>query len=341
VGRDGQRVAFGSMIDLSLDDLFPRVTPIALDVALPRRPHKALVADKVLSPVRPNLGLQAAYRKRLTAMLAEMDNSLRYWLEAAYKANPPEIAQDQFVPSAVGGMPKAQQRGDKPDQRPNPRAAPASIAQDELSSAAMRAAMRKLSRRWLRRFDDMAEKLAAYFAQSVSDRADGQLRKILKDGGFAVDFTMSPAQRDVLNATVNENVALIKSIPREYLSRVEGHVMRSVQTGRDMKQLSDDLQRSFGVSKRRAAIISRDQNNKATAMLTRARHLELGITENVWVHSRGGKVPRPTHVKASAEGVLFDVAKGWYDPAVGEYIWPGTLINCRCVGRPVIKALGR
>lgn len=291
------------MIDLSLDDLFPAANPIALDAALPRRPHKALIADKVLAPVRPNVGLQVAYRRRLTAMLAEMDNSLRYWLEAAYKANPPEIAMD------------------------------------ELSSSALRAAMRKLSRRWLKRFDTMAEQLADYFAQSIQDRTDKQLKKNLKDGGFSVEFNMSRAQRDVLNATVQENVSLIKSIPREYLTRVEGMVSRSVQTGRDMKQLSDDLQKAFGVSKRRAAIISRDQNNKATAMLTRARHLELNITENIWVHSHGGKVPRPTHVKAGADGVRFDVAKGWYDPAVGQYIWPGTLINCRCVGRPVIKAL--
>ena len=199
--------------------------------------------------------------------------------------------------------------------------------------------MRKLSRRWLKRFDTMADLLADYFAQSVSARTDAQLKRILKDGGFAVEFKMSRAQRDVLNATVQENVSLIRSIPRQYLTQVEGIVSRSVQTGRDMKALSDDLQKAFGVTKRRAAIISRDQSNKATAMLTRARHLELGITENVWVHSRGGKVPRPTHVKAGLDGVRFDVAKGWYDPAVGEYVWPGTLINCRCVGRPVIKAL--
>ena len=83
------------MIDFSLDHLFPSLPiAIAFDADLPRRPHRALRADKVLEPVRPNLGLQAAYRKRLTGMLEEMDNSLRYWLEAAYKANPPEIAQD-------------------------------------------------------------------------------------------------------------------------------------------------------------------------------------------------------------------------------------------------------
>ena len=135
------------------------------------------------------------------------------------------------------------------------------IAQDELSSGALRAAMRKLSsRRWLKRFDTMAGELGAYFAQSVSQRTDAQLKRILKDGGFSVEFNMSRAQRDVLNATVAENVSLIRSIPRTYLTQVEGIVSRSVQTGRDMKALSDDLQKAFGVTKRRAAIISRDQS---------------------------------------------------------------------------------
>lgn len=324
------------MIEFSLDDLFPALPiAIAFDAALPRREHRALRADKVLEPVRPNVGLQAAYRRRLTAALTEMDNSLRYWLEAAYKANPPEIAQDSLPGDgrkAGAGALFASAVGSNPTTG-------LQLAQDELSSTALRDAMRKLSRRWLKRFDTMAGELAQYFATSVSARTDAQLRKILKDGGFSVEFKMSMAQRDVLNATIAENVSLIKSIPRQYLTQVEGIVSRSVQTGRDMKALSDDLQKAFGVTKRRAAIISRDQSNKATAMLTRARHLELGITENEWVHSHGGKVPRPTHAAAGRDRTRFDVAKGWYDPAVGEHVWPGTLINCRCLGRPVIRAL--
>ena len=197
----------GRVIDLSLDALFPPATPIALDAALPRRPHKALRADKVLEPIRPNIGLQATYRRRLTGLLEEMDNSLRYWLEAAYKANPPEIAMD------------------------------------ELSSSALRAAMRKLARRWLKRFDIMAEQLAAYFAQSIQDRTDKQLKRILKDGGFSVEFQMSRAQRDVLNATVQENVSLITQYPKgiPHTRRGNGFTLSPDRRAGYAKQLSDDL----------------------------------------------------------------------------------------------------
>ena len=66
-----------------------------------------------------------------------------------------------------------------------------------------------------------------------------------------------------------------------------------------------------------AVIIARDQNNKATASMTRARQNELGITEAIWVHSGAGKHPRPTHV--AMNGAKYDVKKGMWDPAVKRW----------------------
>lgn len=230
-----------------------------------------------------------------------MAKSVSYWMKVTYRKNEPEIAQD------------------------------------ELSSAALREAIRKLVKRWNDRFDEAAKQLAEHFSTSVSQRSDAALKKILKDGGFAIEFKMTRAQRDVLNATIQENVSLIKSIPQQYFTQVEGSVMRSVQAGRDLKSLSDDLIKHYGVTKRRAAFIARDQTNKATASLTRARQVESGITEAIWVHSGGGKEPRPTHAKAGRDKARYDIREGWYDPHEGKNIMPGELINCRCVSRAVVK----
>jgi uncharacterized protein with gpF-like domain len=183
----------------------------------------------------------------------------------------------------------------------------------------------------------MAGKLARYFASSAARRTDERLKKILSDGGFTVKWTMTPAQKDVLEAIVAENVALIKSIPQESLARVEGSVMRSVQTGRDLHSLTKELVEGFGVSKKRARFIARDQNSKATSLLQRVRFMETGVTECVWMHSSAGKVPRPSHVKAGRDKVRFDPKVGWFDPDLKKYIWPGTEINCRCVCRPVVR----
>lgn len=263
--------------------------------------------DKVLPPVRPNAGISAWYRAQLDALIAEMENSVRYHVRAAYRTNEPVIAQD------------------------------------ELPAAALERAIKKLRRRWQRKFDLAAPQLAKYFTQKVEKRSKDQLQKILKDAGLSVAFTMTKGQQDGIRANVIENVSLIRSIPQQYFTQVEGAVMRSVQAGRDLQQLHDavlpQLTHMGKRAKKRAALIARDQNNKATAFLTRTRQTEMGITEAIWLHSHGGKVPRPTHLANNGE--RYDVKTGWYDPDAngkgnGAHIFPGELINCRCVSRSII-----
>ena len=255
-------------------------------------------SGKVLRPVRPNAGVEAQFRKRLVKEIEDMGLSVRYWLEAAYKAYPPRIAMD---------------------------AIPANELRD---------AMAKLSRQWLYRFDELANWLADYFAEDIAERSDAALSHALRQAGFTVKFKITPAMRDILRATVHENVNLIRSIPQSYLTQVEGMTMRSVQTGRDLSSLSRDLQARLGVTKRRAALIARDQNNKATSAFQRVRQIELGVEEAIWMHSHAGKKPRPSHVRMN--GKTYDVKQGMWDSAEGRYVFPGELINCRCTSRSVI-----
>jgi len=264
---------------------------------------------KVLRPVFPNAGLQVKYRRRLDAMIDAMHASFTKWVLAAYRADPPamqKLAQDQ-----------------------------ASLALDAAKSKTRaQKVVDELTKRWLDNFDEGAERLAAYFAKAAGKRSDAQLRKILQDAGFSIDFEMTAAQREILASAVAENVGLIKSIPEQYLKDVQVHVASAVQTGMDVGGLSKKLEQSYGVSKRRAKIISLDQNTKITSAFTRSRQLEIGAEQAVWKHSHAGKKPRPTHVKN--DGELYDVRLGWLDPAVGERIFPGQLINCRCTSRTVI-----
>ena len=263
-----------------------------------------MIRDKIgkqiiLAAVRPNAGLRAKYRKRLLALVEEMATSYRHWLEARWRANPPEMAAD---------------------------ASPAKELEREL---------RRLAKRWGKRFDEAAEEMAAYFAKASAARSDAAMRSILKRGGWSVKFKMTAPMRDVMNATIAENVGLIRSIPEQYHTEVVGLVMRSATAGRDLATLSDELSARYEITRRRAEFIARDQQNKMTANFTRVRQVEMGITEAVWLHSAGGRNPRPTHVRKS--GKRYDVQKGWWDPAVQEYIWPGILPNCRCVSKPVVK----
>src|SRR6185312_17157869 len=141
--------------------------------------------EATLRPVVPNAGIEAAYRKKLDALIAEMHRSLMYWLKAGYRANEPEIAQDAPPGPDAGGY------------EPQPRR--------QSPATAMRDRMRRLTRQWQTRFDKAAPELAKYFATAAADRSDATLRSILKKAGFAVQFQMTRAANDVLQATIAEN----------------------------------------------------------------------------------------------------------------------------------------
>lgn len=254
-----------------------------------------------LSPIHPSAGIEAAYQKRLEALVDRMHRDVLRVIAAAYRANPPVMAQD------------------------------------EAPITAMRTAMRRLANRWLSEFDVLAPKLATYFATQASDRVDRTLKTMLRDAGFTVKFKMTRAQRDAYQGVIAENVGLIRSIASQHLATVETLVMKSVQTGRDLGTLTKALQQGYGVTRRRATLIARTQNNMATAVLARTRQLESGISTAKWLHSAGGNTPRPSHVHQS--GKTYDVKKGWYDPDEKQWTWPGALINCRCVSIPVVDAL--
>jgi len=255
----------------------------------------------VLRAVRPNAGLRARFHADLLKLVNEMHNSLDYWLKAAYNQNEPAIA---------------------------------AIAKDKSPAAVLQTVFNRLRTRWQKRFNEAAPKLAKYFSQKIADRSDAQLRQILKDAGFSVPFKMTKPMNDVMQATINEQVGLIKSIAQQHLGAVEGMVMRSVSEGRDLYTLSKELRHRYGITARRAALIARDQNNKATATMNRVRQQELGIETAIWMHSHAGKEPRPSHL--ANDGKPYKIAEGWYDPDEKKYVWPGTLINCRCFSKPVV-----
>jgi SPP1 gp7 family putative phage head morphogenesis protein len=329
-----------------------------------RRPE-----EYTLPPVMPSAAIEAKYRRVLERLITQMNDSVVHWVRAQWRKNTPELAEDERrsfpeaspwdIPKNFTGVTLARghtvvgegKRGwSAYYRRQLLRASNGNVRQFSSKEAAEAALQRyieqnvpaddlskvikDLRRRWEEKFDTMAEKFSDYFAEDVEDRVDGALKKAMKDAGWTVKMTLTTEQKDVLKASINQSVGLIKSIPSKYFDQVESAVQRSVQYGRDLGRLSKELQKEYGVTKRRAAMIARDQNNKATAALTRTRQQQLGITEALWVHSSAGKVPRPTHVKMN--GKKYDVSKGFFDSAEGRHVFPGELINCRCFSRSII-----
>lgn len=285
-------------IDLTKTRRSRRLAPVIKTAATKIEQGK----DITVEAVRPNAGLTAGFQKKLDRLIDEMQASLDYWLMAAYRANEPRMAQDEAPAVSIGRT------------------------------------MKRLSRKWQSRFDDFASKAGADYAKAAKEQADRAFREHLKKVGFTVEFHTTPAVNDILQAAIAENVSLIKSIASEHLTDVEGIVMRSVTAGRDLHTLAKELEDRYGVTKRRAATIARQQNEAATSHINRARQTELGIVEAIWKHSRGSeKHPRPSHL--AADGEKYKVSEGML--LDGEYILPGVLINCRCYSKSIIPGLTR
>ena len=257
---------------------------------------------KTLRPVRPNPGIQAAYQRKLDAMIGAMNRDTLATVKRTWRAKKP-----------------------------------ATLALDKSAAAELNAAMARLVARWTAYFDGLAQSIARRFATATMSAADISARASLRQAGLTVKWKLTPAANDAYRAVIAENVGLIRSIPAQYLTQVQGDVMRSVAAGRDLAMLTDAIERQYGVTRRRAELIARDQNNKATGVIVKTRMQEAGFTHAVWIHSGGGDKPRPGHVKAGRERLVFELAKGAFID--GEWILPGQLINCRCVSRPVLEGV--
>ena len=284
---------------------------------MPREP-------KTARAVHANRGVEAKYRKALLRLIAEMHGSVEYWLTAAYRKDPPRMLAlvdysfDADVALFLTG-------GRRPSDAHR-------LAMDASPAQRMRKVLDELARRWVAKFDEMAPKIAESYLQGMFKASDSAMRQALRDAGWTVEFKMTPAVRDAFNASLEENVGLIRSIPEKYLQQVEGTVMRSYAAGRDLATMAKDLKQLYPAASHRAELIARDQSNKANAVVNRARQMELGITEAIWMHSHAGKNPRPDHV--AANGKRYKIAEGC--KISGEFIQPGEEINCRCTSRPVL-----
>jgi uncharacterized protein with gpF-like domain len=261
---------------------------------------------KTLRAIHPNAGWEQRYKRSLLSLIEEMEASVIYWAQAQYRDDPPAMAMD---------------------------ATP---------SQAMQKRFAEVAKKWRTRWDKAAPKIAQAYLRGSYKSTDSALMAALRDAGISVKFKMTAAVRDAFQAQLAENVTLIKNLPEQYLAQVQGVIQRSYSSGFDLQKMVRGIRKETGVSQRRAVTISRDQSNKAHAAIERARRLELGFTDALWIHSGGGKHPRPEHVKAGAERRRYKIADGCPIPdskGIIRKIQPGEEINCRCVSRAVLPGL--
>ncbi len=209
------------------------------------------------------------------------------------------------------------------------------MAMDDNPADLIQQQMDKLIKKWERQFDEHAEAIAGRFVDKTLKFADLKISQKLLEKQITVKLTIDKEMRTVLKSAINENVNLIKSIPSQHFTQINTLVMQSVSRGGDLQYLTNQLQERYGVTRRRAAFIARDQNRKAMSFISKERSVSLGLNRATWQHSGAGREPRSSHVAAS--GKEFDLRKGM--KIDGKYILPGEEINCRCTYSVIIDGL--
>lgn len=171
---------------------------------------------------------------------------------------------------------------------------------------------------------EVGKKTQAFTLEEVDKSLKGSWR-----GVPTIKPDKTVAARD-LTRFVRDNVALIKSVPKQLHAQVRAEVEEAWSVGRDPAVLRARLIERVGVAESRARLIAKDQVQKLHSVVTEHRHKELGVESYIWSTAKDERVrgnpaglypdARPSHFDREGQVFRYD------DPP--EDGPPGIPINC-------------
>lgn len=199
----------------------------------------------------------------------------------------------------------------------------------------------------------LRDKFTAIFAKLAQSAVTQMVQRTEKDSAMKLGISLKQMSgqlalktdvfndqlRDVLKATINENVSLIKQkLVTSYFDRVEGAVYRSIASGNGLADLQPELDKYGVQTKNWARNVALDQTRKAYNNINATRMQALGVKEFEWVHSGGSNHPREYHRDVLNGKIFsFDDLPHLDGPNQGENGIPGQAPYCRCVLRPIFR----
>lgn len=147
------------------------------------------------------------------------------------------------------------------------------------------------------------------------------------------DYYAGEFYKKALAAWTKENVDLIKTIPHDTLGRLREIVLDGYRNGRTTTKIVKAIQKAYGVNRRHAQLIARDQMAKLNSDVTQKQQEDAGVKEYEWSTSGDSRV-RDSHRKLNGKRFR------WDDPPVVDEktrrrCHPGQDYQCRCVALPV------
>jgi SPP1 gp7 family putative phage head morphogenesis protein len=215
---------------------------------------------------------------------------------------------------------------------------PEDAAQDASPANQVQMVFNALMKKWDQAFGRIASDTAWKFIDDVSDDSEQRLKSSLKElsGDLTLDTgVLTGPLHDIIDATVKENVALIKRTGGKYLDEMQGDVMRSIQFGNGLQDLIPAFEKRDVQIRNWAQNVALDQTRKAFNGINAGRMEALGLDEYEWIHGGGSNHPREYH-RDELDGKIFKLSDPpIIDKRTGERGKPGQLPFCRCTMRPV------
>lgn len=156
---------------------------------------------------------------------------------------------------------------------------------------------------------------------------------------------LSPERRKRIADEWRDNLDLwIKDFAAEEIPKLRDAVQKHAFTGGRIEDLVETLQKSYGVTQRKAKFLAHQETNLLMAKFKEARYAEAGVHEYVWkcVAGSAAHPVRPSHLALKDKIFRFDdppVTTAPNEPARRNN--PGEDYNCRCYAVPVIRAASK
>lgn len=210
-----------------------------------------------------------------------------------------------------------------------------------LSESKFRAQLKRLDRLFQQ---ILPEKIAesvrvADLFDMVIYKADHGVAKSLR--AVTVAPRLTDKQRRKIAAEWQENMDLwIQDFAAEEISELRAKVKKAVFAGRRRDYLVKTIQRSYGVTARKARFLAKQETGLLLAKLKETRYTSAGLPEYKWGCVAGSALHpvRPSHKRL--EGKIFR----WDDPPITtepnqptRRNNPGCDYGCRCFAIPVVR----
>lgn len=182
---------------------------------------------------------------------------------------------------------------------------------------------------WREAFESEDQKHSRRFNEAMRSAVGIDLGRVIVGEGIA----------NTIEAAVLRNVSLVRGLSQDVARRLSSKLLEALTQGLNNREIEKIITAEFGIARRRAKLIARDQAASFNGDLNRIRQTAMGVTEYQWSTSvdervrgnPGGRYPnaRPSHW--DREGKTFK----WSDPPSDGH--PGQPVNCRCTARAVIE----